>query len=365
MKRRSLLGLCFLAIFLPAQAQMKMSVKQLQAFVRSSIELKHQDRQVAKYLEKIELTERLSASAVEDLQADGAGPKTLEALQTMIAASVKLPPPAEDAPEVEPAGPPPPSPAEQQKLLAEVREYAENYTKRLPDFLCLQVTRRYYDPTGLEFYRLADTVATRLSYVEQKEDYKVILVDNKPSDVSYDQLGGATSTGEFGSLMRELFDPDSEANFTWERWGKLRGRLTHVFRYRVRTSRSKWRVSYEKQQEIIVGYSGNVYVDADVPMVVRITMEAEDIPPAFPIQRAATTLDYDFSKIGDAEYMLPLKAEVRMREGKLLLKNEVEFRRYQKFGAEATITYDVPDPLTDEQTNEQPVQQKPPATPPK
>jgi hypothetical protein len=351
--------LLLIGLVLPAGAQTKMSVKQLVAFVESSINLQHDDRQVAKYLEKIVLTERLDAITVENLQASGVGPKTLEALESMIASSAKLPPPPAQRPVVKPSGPPPPSAGEQKRVLAEARQFAENYTKQLPDFLCLQVTRRYYDPSGLEFWRLADTVATRLSYVDQHEEYKVVSVDNKASDISYDQLGGATSTGEFGSLLKEIFDTNTQTDFAWERWAKLRGRLTHVYRYRVLLARSKWRLNYERRLEIIVGYSGNVYIDANLPMVVRVTMEADNIPTSFPLQRAATTLDYDFTKIGDTDFMLPLKAEVRMREGKLLIKNDVEFRRYRKFGAETTITFDIPDPLSSDQTQEQPVTPKP------
>jgi hypothetical protein len=40
-------------------------------------------------------------------------------------------------------------------------------------------------------------------------------------------------------------------------------------------------------------------------------------------------LDYDLASIGAQEFMLPLKAQVRMRQGKLLAKNDVEFRLYR------------------------------------
>jgi hypothetical protein len=40
----------------------------------------------------------------------------------------------------------------------------------------------------------------------------------------------------------------------------------------------------------------------------------------------------------------------------LLVKNEVEFRLYNKFGAEATIQFgDTPEPLPEENTKEEPV----------
>ena len=50
---------------------------------------------------------------------------------------------------------------------------------------------------------------------------------------------------------------------------------------------------------------------------------------------------------------MPLRAEVRMRSGKNMMKNESEFRLYKKFGAEATITY-TPEPLSDDKIKEQP-----------
>ena len=87
----------------------------------------------------------------------------------------------------------------------------------------------------------------------------------------------------------------------------------------------------------------------------RLTLDAEDIPPSFPVQQARTVLDYDFSTIGDRSYLLPLRAEVRMRSDKLLTKNDVEFRMYRKFSAEASVKFDVdtPAPLSEEQTKEQ------------
>ena len=74
--------------------------------------------------------------------------------------------------------------------------------------------------------------------------------------------------------------------------------------------------------------------------MLRITMEAEDIPPTFPIRDANTRLDYDYIAISGQEFLLPLKARVGMRESKLMSRNDVEFRLYRKFTAEATISFD-------------------------
>ncbi len=139
---------------------------------------------------------------------------------------------------------------------------------------------------------------------------------------------------------QQALGPDHEAIF--------------VFAYRVLRSNSKWHVSYERRLDIVPGYNGLVYVDRDTRAVMRVTLEAQDIPSDFPVQQAGTTLDYDYAEISGQRYILPLRAVVRMRAGKFLSKNEVEFRMYRKFGAEAIIKFETPEPLPEEKINEQP-----------
>jgi hypothetical protein len=335
-------------------AETRLTVEQLYSFIKSSVRLKHPDRQVASFLQNVKMAERLDDRTIEDLQGYGAGPRTLAALRTLRDASSSLPV-ARRVEQVAPASIPPPSPDEQDRVLHEVRQNARNYTKNLPDFLCTQVTRRYVDPSGLEFWQRMDVLTARLSFFEQREDYKLVLVNSRVADQEYQDVGGATSTGEFGSLLRELFSEKARARMRWERWATLRGKRTHVFSYRVAQPNSDWHITYERRDSIVPGYRGLVYVDNDTNMVLRVTLEAEDIPPSFPIQQASTVLDYDFTEISGQQHLLPLRAVIRMRQGKLLTKNEVEFRLYRRFTADATITF-TPDPLPEDQTDEQPPQ---------
>ena len=80
-------------------------------------------------------------------------------------------------------------------------------------------------------------------------------------------------------------------------------------------------------------------------MVTRITLIPHDLPPGYPVQDVKSVLDYDYQKIGDGEYLLPLKATITSRLARYTSKNEVEFRLYQKFGTETTIKFETPEPL--------------------
>lgn len=281
------LALLFLGVSMGLPAQTSMTVEQLVSFIKSSVQLKQPDREVAKFLRGVTLSQRLDDRTIEELQGEGAGPRTVEALHELRDATKGLPaPPPPAAPAPKPPPIPPPSPEEQKKIIAQARDYALNYTKRLPDFLCTQVTRRYVDPSGLEFWRQEDVLTARLSYFEKHENYKLVLVNNQvvTTDTPYLSVGGAISTGEFGSMMGEVFDPATEADFRWDHWGKLRGREVYVFAYRVAQERSKWHVTYEKTDDVVPGYHGLVYVNRDTLSVQRITLVAE-LPASFRSRR--------------------------------------------------------------------------------
>jgi hypothetical protein len=352
---------------LGAWAQAGYTVEQIKSFIESAIQLKNPDKEVAQTLRQMRLTERLDLATVETLQGEGAGPKTVAALKELAAGSAGLPQAKPPAPPPVYVPPPPPSSEEQAQLLSGVKEYALNYSRTLPDFICLEQTRRYVDTTGRDAWRATDVITARLTYFDQKEDYKLVSMnDQVVTDTSYTSVGGALSMGDFGTTMREIFEPFSNTHFEWERWTTLRKRRTHVFSYRVPLEYSKYSIHYstdekDKGMTILVGYHGSIYVDRDTQMIVRITVEAENIPPSFPVRQVKETLDYDFTKIGDHEFLLPLVADVRMHSGRVWTKNLKEFRLYRKFTADTSIKFDGKDlgPLPDDKTKEEPVQPEP------
>jgi hypothetical protein len=357
-KRYLQLVCLLLALTAAASAQVKMTVEQLAAFVKYSVEIHEDDRKVAETVKKVQLSNPLDAHTVETLQELGAGRLTVAALKALMADSSSLP----AAP-----GPPPkvsvapmqasmatPDPAQQKEILAAVTENALNYSDSLPNFICLQVTQRYIDRSGGDHFVATDKIAERLSYFEHKEDYKVISVNDAPvTNRKHEQLGGATSGGEFGTMLREIFDPQSQTEFQWERWGKLRDHIMHVYSFRVRLENSQYHITAEEvKRTVTVGYHGLIYADRDSRAVMRITMEADDIPADFPIRSASETLDYDTIAISGEKFILPLKVEMQMRDGKSAMKNQAAFRLYNKFGADTSITFDTPDAAAPEASSD-------------
>ncbi len=348
------------AVTLAAAPEISLTVDKLVAFVRSSVQLKQPDKAVADYLHHVKLTEKLEDQTIEDLQNLGAGPKTVAVLKELGESSSSRPVAA--APPPKPIAIPIPGPdsIEQAKIIDAARAYVANYTKQLPDFICVEVVRRDVDPSGTgNSWRHVDTDTIRVSFFEHHEDYKVVLVNNLPvNNLKMEQLGGTVSQGEFGSMMREIFQPESETRFAWERWATLRGRRTHVFAYEIEQSRSQYHIVADKTLEIVPGYRGLVFVDKETNMVTKVTLIPYDLPAGFPIRDLKISLDYDFTKIGDTEYMLPLKAVVTSNHSNnFMTKNDIEFRLYRKFGTESIIKF-APDALPDDTIKEKPPETK-------
>jgi hypothetical protein len=367
-------------------AQTQMNVEQLVEFVKSELALhQHSDKQIAAGIRQIQLTEKLTDRTIIDLEAQGVGQKTVEALkiQRDLTANIKphshdaTPSPAAAADQavstesptvsLAPKAPPipPPDSVRQQEIIQAMRDYAMNYTRNLPNFVCVEVTRQYVDPNGKDSYRNAGTILARVGYNEGQEHYSVYSVNSKLVEESMDQVktGGATSTGEFGSLMRTIFDPHSQAEFGWDHWATLRGRRMAVFNYFVDSAHSIWYIHYgegkDDDQRIITAYRGLVYADANTGEIGRIKFEAVDIPRSFPVTETSERLDYDLVEISGQKFVVPLQALLLMKAGRESSKNEIEFRSYRKFDTGSTIKYDLdpnapPPPLPDSTTEEKP-----------
>jgi hypothetical protein len=365
MKAKLRLLCAFLLLSVLAIAQRAMTVADVIAFVDSQIKLKGDDKATADFLRGIKLTQKLEVRDVEDLQGRGAGVRTLQALHKLSEDSASLP--AAPAPQVVEAPPPkpPPSAQEQTAILAAMKEYALNYTKNLPNYVCVQTTRRRIEPTERGYMPQGDEVQELLSFVDGKESYKVEMVNGKSQpNLKHDQLGGVVTSGEFGSMLFNIFDPASGADFHWDHWATLRGKPMYVFAYSVPKSSGYSMYHGESKREYTSAYQGLVYADVQTRMVMRIKMETVGIPADFPIHEVNITLDYSPTKIADQEYVLPYHFELTSKEVKAETTNRADYRLYQKFGAEASITFGDIEPIPEDQLKEQPASspQKTPAT---
>ncbi len=117
-----------------------------------------------------------------------------------------------------------PNPTEQSAAISAIREYAVNYTQRLPDYACTQVTQWRGQPFQVLLLGSprSGEVETQIGFVNHREMEKVTAINGKPAALAEPKdLPPTSAHGEFGSLLAMIFDPQTPTEFHWS--GGLRG----------------------------------------------------------------------------------------------------------------------------------------------
>jgi hypothetical protein len=228
---------------------------------------------------------------------------------------------------------------EEHPMLAKAREATRSLAEAMPNYITQQVTTRYSSTKRQNPDWHAEYIISAEVIVENgRERYRNLQVNFKPTKKTLDELGGARSTGEFFTVLMDLFDPSTAAEFRYSRPETIENRVAYVFNFKVTQPHSHWTV-HSPAQSYKPAYKGSCWVDKETGHILRIEMQATGIPAQFPYDVVELTTDYDFVRIGAREYLVPVKAENLSCEAATgyCAHNLMEFKNYKKFAAESEI----------------------------
>ena len=228
-------------------------------------------------------------------------------------------------------------------IIGKAKEAAQEYSSALPDFFCRQVTTRYQTDGARSGWQALDVVTADVAYENGRESYKNIKIGNKAANTDdMGEIPGTRSTGEFATILEDLFAPDTAAVFRKGVAAKIRGRSADTYKFEVKRENSHWRIVVAAQL-YYPAYRGTVWIDRETFRVLRLEMEGRNMPLLFPFDKVESATDYDFVRLSSPQqYLMPVNAEVLSCEqgSSRCLRNRIEFRNYRKFGAESDITFD-------------------------
>ncbi len=229
-------------------------------------------------------------------------------------------------------------------LIEQARYHAAEFMEELPNFLVTQFVTRYVRTLGKKDWQPEDKLEVEIAYrVNTGEHFKLLSVNGKPTLLTYEQLGGATSTGEFGSMLSALFAVDSYTEFKEIRREAFRGHQTVVYDFKVKKGNSSYSIKDTSTgRTVTAAYQGSLWIDTETARVLRLEQSAEDIQPGFPITLAESAVEYDWIKIGGGRYLLPVSAEVILgRESqRYYSRNVLELRNYHLFETDVKLLGD-------------------------
>jgi VWFA-related protein len=238
---------------------------------------------------------------------------------------------------------PPPSTEQLEAMVAGARKRALDYSKSLPNFMCVEMTNRSVDQSGNGNWKHRDSLAEMLTYHEGHETRSTLEVNGARSSLTRTELNSSwpLSVGEFGALLNLIFLPSSKTQFEWKEAATLGDGTGTVQVLKYRVARENATIDLGQGNETVgVGFHGLVYVDAATSGVRRVTLQADDLPKNFSMRAASMTVDYDFVAIGGRDYLLPVRSTVSLQRGhKKIELNEIAFRNYRRFASRAKIKF--------------------------
>jgi hypothetical protein len=248
--------------------------------------------------------------------------------------------PSDDVPPPVRAKPAPPA-NPHMALIEQAREAAATFLESLPNYVCQEQTTRYISETRQPSWNVVDVVSAEVVYDDHQESYRNLQINGRPTKKSPED-SGAWSTGEFGTILGNLFAPQSATEFKYVQEDSIAHRAASVFDFKVQRVRSSWKI-WVPGQYVVPSYKGSVWIDKQTGQALRIEMQAREVPEAFPEVTVETAVDYDTISLGTADkFLLPVHAEALScwRNSNDCQRNVIEFRNYHKFEGESVIKFE-------------------------
>ncbi|MGE5647521.1 MAG: hypothetical protein ACM336_17220 [Acidobacteriota bacterium] len=244
------------------------------------------------------------------------------------------------APETDDSTSAPPGVDARDPVIEKARAAAGAFSEKLPNYVCKEFMARFESATHPVDWKAVDVVSAEVVFDGVNETYRNVEVNGKPARKPMEEMGGTWSTGEFGSTLRDLFSPSTDAEFRYRWDSSTGGANAKIYDFSVERTNSHWHVQTQAQS-LNPAYKGSVWIDPETGRARRIEMQARALPEEFPLDTIESAVDYANVRIGDGEFLLPVRAEVlSCRRGSSdCSRNTIDFRNYHQFSAKSDVTF--------------------------
>lgn len=236
--------------------------------------------------------------------------------------------------------------------LARIKRQARANFQRLPDYACHETIERYQRLPRAEALRPLDTLHLEVAVIGRKEMFaKAGGGQFNVTDLTDITSEGATGTGSFAGLVDNLFVNDTGLTTGWadDAVGDRRA-LRYDFSMSEMMSGN---IVSNGAVNATTAVHGSYWADASTFDLLRVEEHAVDIPPALNMSDVTTIIDYQKTKVGASEVLLPSRAEMTITDGSgRQVRNVTQFSGCRQYGSDSVVHFDGPET-------------EPPAPPPK
>ncbi len=223
-------------------------------------------------------------------------------------------------------------------VIAEARRANLSFSSTLPNYICDQTIDRFASKNLGRKWTKSSVVESEVLLIGHEERYQNIRIDGREAGDDMTLIEGPWSTGEFATILTNLFREETWAQF--ERVGPdtINDRALSQYDFHVEKDYSRWAL-HINSQTYLPEYQGQAWIDESSGRVYRVQKEALYLPADYPLITVETDVEYDWVTIDSQQYLMPATANVLscVRGSARCFKNEIAFSSYRKFTAASTV----------------------------
>lgn len=224
-------------------------------------------------------------------------------------------------------------------LGARIRARVKQRFGRLPEYTCLETLDRFSGARKKPDKQL-DTVRLEVLFAGSQEFFDSPGGHNfKESNPAKFIVSGFIGDGMFASYLEDIFI-NGNGIFQYRGDDDLDGRRATRFDFRVPSLQGGTTV-HVPGARATVGLAGTFWADPATYDLIRLRIDAVDIPPILQISQMTTTIEYAPARIGGGEILLPQSGDMLMlRESGELNYNRFDFTHCREYHAESAVSFD-------------------------
>lgn len=224
--------------------------------------------------------------------------------------------------------------------LAKIKVRMQETLARQPNYTCTEQIERSRRRAPKGKYELLDMVRLEVALVDGKEMFAW------PGSRKFEEqelsklvpIGGAIGNGNFALFTRTVFLSRAPV-FNYVGVVDLNGKPAIRYNYTVSEFISGFHLRVNNI-DAIVGFSGSFWVNPNTLDLMRLDVVAEKIPEAMGLSKSITTMEYAPTRIGAADFLLPVGSELVMTHTNGDEDhNRMSFQACRQYTGDSVITF--------------------------
>jgi hypothetical protein len=223
--------------------------------------------------------------------------------------------------------------------LARIKSNAKLGLSSIPAYTCSEVMERSIRSSSRYNFRKTDELKFEVAEIGGKELF------SRPGEKGFGELAvkdfsnrGLMATGMFYLLADTLFGTPYP-NFQFVGAKRLKGHKALQYDVQVSPLFANYRLNFNKHQADC-GIKGSIWADESSFDLVRVRIEATDVPPELLLRTAITEIDYTRTSLNGTSYLIPSSADiVTIFTNGAESRNQIRFSNCHKYGVESTVTF--------------------------